>query len=80
MTTLTKFSTIAKKIEKGDAVKPDLILMDIILKGVESIEAAERIRDHFDIPVIYFTAYRDEERRERTKVTEPFGGDKCKCT
>ena len=80
MTTLPKFSNIAKKIEQGDAVKPDLVLMDIILKGVDGIEAAELIRDRFDIPVIYFTAYLDEERRERTKVTEPFGGDKRKCT
>ena len=56
MATLSKFSNTAKKIEQADAVKPDLVLMEIILKGV------------------------DEERRERTKVTEPFGGDKRKCT
>jgi PAS domain S-box-containing protein len=59
-------------IKQADAIKPDLVLMDILLKGMDGIEAAELIRDHFDIPVIYFTAYIDEERLEKTKVTEPF--------
>jgi PAS domain S-box-containing protein len=47
--------------------------MDIILKGMDGIEAAELIRDRFDIPVVYVTAYLDEERLEKTKVTEPYG-------
>lgn len=59
-------------IKQADAIKPDLVLMDFILKGMDGIEAAELIRDRFDIPVIYFTAYLDEERLQKTKGTEPF--------
>ena len=54
--------------------KPDLVMMDIVLKGrMDGIEAAERIRAHLDIPVVYLTAYADEKVLERAKMTEPFG-------
>ena len=53
---------------------PDLILMDIVLKGkMDGIEAAQRIHDDYDIPVLYLTAYSDEETLKRAKITEPFG-------
>lgn len=53
---------------------PDLILMDIVLKGdIDGIEAAQRIHDDYDIPVLYLTAYSDEETLKRAKITEPFG-------
>ncbi|HMK54491.1 MAG TPA: methanogen output domain 1-containing protein [Methanobacteriaceae archaeon] len=53
---------------------PDLVLMDIVLKGeMDGIEAAQRIRDIYDIPVVYLTAYSDERTLKRAKVTEPFG-------
>ena len=61
-------------IKMAEEIKPDLILMDIVLKGdMDGIEAAVQIRDRFDVPVVYLTAFMDEERLERTKVTEPFG-------
>ena len=60
-------------IKKVEEIKPDLVVMDIILKGMDGIEAAEQIHDRFDIPVVYVTAYLDEERLEKTKVTEPYG-------
>jgi hypothetical protein len=40
---LSKFSNIAKKIGQSDAVKPDLVLMDIILKGLDE-EMRERTK------------------------------------
>ncbi len=53
---------------------PDLVLMDIMLLGqVDGIEAANQIRAKIDVPVIYLTAYADEEILERAKITEPFG-------
>jgi signal transduction histidine kinase len=53
---------------------PDLVLMDIQLRGeTDGIEAAEAIRVHYNIPVIYLTAYADELTLQRAKVTEPFG-------
>ena len=54
--------------------KPDLVLMDIMLKGkMDGIEAANQIGSQFNIPVVYLTAYADEDVLERAKVTEPFG-------
>jgi putative two-component system response regulator len=54
--------------------RPDLILMDIVLKSkMDGIEAAERITSQFDIPVIYLTAYTNQEYIERAKQTKPFG-------
>ena len=46
-----------KAIEKAESEKPDIILMDIRLKGeMDRIEAAEVIRNKFGIPVIFSTA------------------------
>ena len=61
-------------IEKAEAERPDLILMDIVLNGkMDGIEAADRITSQFDIPVIYLTSYTDQEYIERAKQTKPFG-------
>jgi two-component system cell cycle sensor histidine kinase/response regulator CckA len=54
--------------------QPDLVLMDIVLKGSkDGIEVANKMRVQFDIPVIYVTGYSDENTMQRAKVTEPFG-------
>jgi len=61
-------------IKKAMEIHPDLVLMDIVLKGaMDGVEAAEHIRDHFDIPVVYLTAYSDDTTLQRAKITEPFG-------
>jgi PAS domain S-box-containing protein len=53
---------------------PDLVLMDIRLKGsIDGIEAAAQIRSRFQIPVVYLTAYTDEETLNRAKLTQPYG-------
>jgi two-component system cell cycle sensor histidine kinase/response regulator CckA len=55
-------------------IRPDLILMDIVLRGeMDGIETAEKIRSEFDVPVVYLTAFADDETLERAKITEPFG-------
>ena len=54
--------------------KPDLILMDIVLKGdMDGIEAAQKIHCYLDTPIIYVTAYSDEEVLRRARITEPYG-------
>lgn len=54
--------------------QPDLVLMDIMLKGsMDGIEAAKKIRTCFHIPVVYLTAYADANSLDRAKTTEPFG-------
>lgn len=54
---------------------PDLVLMDIILRGSEQdgIAIATILRQEFQIPVIYITAHTDEATLERAKISEPFG-------
>jgi len=67
-------STGEKAITLANETRPDLILMDIMLKGdMSGIEAAEKIKEEFNIPVIYLTAYADENTLSRAKVTEPYG-------
>ena len=61
-------------IKKTEEIKPDLVLMDIVLKGdMKGIEAAVQIRDRFDIPVVYLTAHIDEASLEKIRATEPYG-------
>jgi CheY-like chemotaxis protein len=61
-------------IQKAEKDKPDLVLMDIMLKGkMDGIEAASQIRSCYNIPIIYLTAYADEKILERARITEPFG-------
>ncbi len=61
-------------IRKVELLQPDLVLMDIVLRGdIDGVEAAETIRSRFRIPVIYLTAYSDEHTLNRAKVTEPSG-------
>ncbi len=61
-------------VSNADKEKPDLVLMDIVLKGeMDGIEAASQIRSCYDIPSIYLTAYADDKVLERARITEPFG-------
>ncbi|MBK9275168.1 MAG: response regulator [Flavobacteriales bacterium] len=54
--------------------QPDIILMDIMLKGeMNGIEAATQIRQETNIPVIFLTAYADESTLNKAKVTQPYG-------
>ncbi len=53
---------------------PELILMDIMLKGeMSGIDTAEQVKARFNIPIIYLTAYADESTLSKAKITEPYG-------
>lgn len=61
-------------ILQAKELQPDLILMDIKLKGrIDGIEAAEQILAELDVPIIYLTAFIDEATIQRAKITAPFG-------
>jgi PAS domain S-box-containing protein/putative nucleotidyltransferase with HDIG domain len=61
-------------IRKAEELRPDLILMDIILKGdIDGVEAAELIHTKMSLPVVFLTAHSDDHTLGRAKVTEPFG-------
>jgi diguanylate cyclase len=54
--------------------RPDLVLMDVNLQGeIDGITTGDRMRSHFQIPVIYLTAYADENTLRRVNSTKPFG-------
>lgn len=60
-------------IEKARELMPDLILMDIMLKGnTNGIEAAFKIKE-LNIPVIFLTAHSEELTFKRALETEPYG-------
>src|SRR5215204_1748844 len=53
---------------------PDVVLMDIRLKGdVDGISTAEILKNRFDVPIIYLTAHADDATVERAKNSEPYG-------
>ncbi|MBL4586607.1 MAG: response regulator [Flavobacteriales bacterium] len=61
-------------IDSAGRYQPNLILMDIMLKGdISGIEAAAQIKDRYQIPIIFLTAYADESTLSKAKVTEPYG-------
>jgi CheY-like chemotaxis protein len=56
-----------------EEIQIDLVVMNIGLRGeMDGIEAAQKIRERLDIPIIYFTAHINEERLMRAKSTAPF--------
>ncbi len=66
--------TADKALRSLNADTPDLVLMDIVLRGdADGIELAESIRRHYDVPVVFVTAFADEQFIARAKLTEPFG-------
>lgn len=73
--TVTSLSSTGNEaVQRVKEDKPDLVLMDIVLKGeMDGIEAASQIRSCLDTPIIYLTAYADEKTLERAKVTRPSG-------
>jgi len=67
-------STGEAAITAARELSPELILMDITLKGgMDGIQTADTIRKEKDIPVVYVTAHADSKTLERAKITGPFG-------
>ena len=61
-------------IEKARTLRPDLVLMDIVMPGeINGIEAAKVITTELDIPVIFITAYADDSILEKAKCVRPYG-------
>ena len=63
-----------KAIEIVEREKPDLVLMDVNLKGeINGIDAAMEIRSRFGIPVIFMTGYSDENTKKAAMLAQPAG-------
>jgi PAS domain S-box-containing protein len=66
--------TGAAAIRAAGELMPDLILMDITLKGdMLGTEAAEKIREQFDIPCIFLTAHSDDQTVQKAIMADPLG-------
>jgi DNA-binding response OmpR family regulator len=88
------FSVIAAvgSADEGIAIaireRPDLVLMDIRLKGEkDGVQAAREIRKQVDVPIVYLTAYSDQLTVDRAKTSEhdgfilkPFRGRELQAT
>jgi CheY-like chemotaxis protein len=67
-------ATGKRAIEKAEQMRPDLVLMDVRLKGeLDGIQAAQIIVDRFDTPIVFLTALLDEETLERTRTIRRHG-------
>jgi len=67
-------STGEEAVSLAERARPDLVLMDIMLRGgMDGVEAARRIRETTGAPVVYLTAYADEGTLLRAKTAEPLG-------
>jgi len=67
-------TTGEEAITKCGEALPDLVLMDIKLKGaMDGIDAASEIHRRFNIPVVYLTSLSDDSTRKRAMTAEPLG-------
>ena len=87
-------SSAEEAIARAAERRPDLVLMDIRIKGQrDGVETAKILRERFEVPVIYLTAHSDDATLERAGKTGPFGyllsrsirrsfaaPSKCRCT
>jgi len=63
-------STGEEAIELTSELNPDILVVDITLKGkMDGIEAVEKIRHYSSIPVIYLSGNSDKFNFERAKKT-----------
>jgi len=61
-------------VENVLRLRPDLVLMDINIKGeMDGVDAALNIRAQYDVPVIFCTAYSNTETLQRAQVAGPYG-------
>ncbi|VXD25604.1 hypothetical protein PL8927_900005 [Planktothrix serta PCC 8927] len=71
---IARINSGEKALEQVAKNIPDLILMDIHLRGeLDGIETAKRIQEQYPIPIVYITAYSDTSTIERTQETNPYG-------
>lgn len=68
------FASAADFLESIPSARPDLVLMDIHLQGeMDGVDASARLMADWGIPVIFLTAYADQETIERAKLSQPYG-------
>ncbi len=67
-------ATGEEAVERARSVRPDIVLMDIVMPGkMNGIEAAKIITEEMDIPVVFVTSYADDAIIEKAKNVRPYG-------
>jgi CheY-like chemotaxis protein len=67
-------ATAQESIDAAKKLGPDLVLMDIHLKGhIDGIEAARTLWGIYNIPVVFITADAEDSTLQRAMKTSPFG-------
>ena len=73
-TVVAVVSSGEEAIRRAASQQPDLVLMDIRLKGlIDGVSAAQRIHARLDIPVVFLTAFSDPETLKRVMHSSPYG-------
>lgn len=61
-------------LERAAEELPDVVLMDVHLVGeMDGVETATKLRAKFNVPVVFLTAYADDQTLERARAAEPLG-------
>lgn len=70
-TVVGKTGSAKEAIKKVEELNPDIIVMDIVLKGeMDGIEAMQEIRKSSNVPVIYLSGNSDRFNYERARKTD----------
>ena len=68
------FASGDEALQNIESVSPDLVLMDLKLRGaMDGIDTARRISECLDVPIVYLTAHSDDVTVRRAKETGPYG-------
>ncbi|MEP6621907.1 MAG: response regulator [bacterium] len=74
MTVVATVDSADMAVASAIALRPDLVLMDIRIKGDrDGVQAANEINLTVDVPIVYLTAHSDRATLDRAKETSPFG-------
>jgi two-component system, cell cycle sensor histidine kinase and response regulator CckA len=71
---LGSHATGADCLRQASTHRPDLVLMDVRIRGeLDGIQTAKLLRSQFDVPVVFLTAYADDDTVKRAREAEPHG-------
>lgn len=71
---LCTVSTGREAVDSAGSLKPDLVIMDVVLRGnMDGIDAARNIYENYRVPVIFITQSSLDENLDRIRNTNPFG-------
>ena len=61
-------------MKQARRLRPDLVLMDIMIPGkIDGVVVAKWVKAELDIPVIFLTAFSEDQIIERAKQAKPYG-------